>query len=87
MRHHSIEGLAELADVSPGLISLIENRKSAGSPESLEKLADALGISLGDLFQPPPDAGTVMIRAFVNEADQEQIENVIKAMKGTPITN
>jgi transcriptional regulator with XRE-family HTH domain len=38
----SLEKLAEEADVSPALVSLIENRKSAGSPDSFKKLAKAL---------------------------------------------
>lgn len=83
----SVEGLAEKAGVSPGLISLIENRKSAGSPESLEKLANALDIAMGDLFEPPPAPDTVMVRAWVKIEDREQVEDMIRVMKGKLITN
>lgn len=83
----STEGLAEKAGVSPAIISLIENRKSAGSPESLEKLADALEITIGDLFDPPPAPDTVMVKAWVKAEDREQVEDMIRVMKGKPITN
>ena len=50
-RGWSQEDLAAASGVSTGQISLIESRKSAGSPETLEKLARALGIEIGELFE------------------------------------
>lgn len=80
-RGHSIEGLAELAGVSPAQISLIENRKSAGSPESLEKLANVLRCEVGELLDIKPVDGGAIVRAWVPDEDRARIEAVIAAMK------
>jgi len=44
------EGLAEAADVSVDFISLIERGQRAPSFDTLERLADALGTTVADLF-------------------------------------
>ncbi|NED64690.1 helix-turn-helix transcriptional regulator, partial [Streptomyces sp. SID10244] len=43
--------LAELAGVSQGLISQVENGRADPSLETLRRIAEALGIPLFDLFQ------------------------------------
>lgn len=82
----SVEALAAKAGVSPALISLIENRKSAGSPESLEKLAEALNISLGQLFDPPPPAGEIAVRAWIKEGTEDRFAKLLELIEGKTIT-
>lgn len=76
----TVEGLAERADVSPGLVSLIENAKSAGSAESLEKLANALGIEVGELFDIEPGAEGSMVRMWVKDSDRSRLLGMAEAL-------
>jgi transcriptional regulator with XRE-family HTH domain len=46
----SLRALAERADVTPAMISYIENDKASPSVVTLEKLLGVLGISLADFF-------------------------------------
>lgn len=75
----SVEGLAEKAGVSPGLISLIENSKSGGSPETLEKLAKALDCEVGELLDVKPDADGSMLRVWVDDENRATIERILAA--------
>lgn len=79
-RRLTVEALAERADVSPGLISLIENAKSAGSAESLEKLATALGIEVGELFDIEPGSDGSMVRMWVKDSDRSRILGMAEAL-------
>lgn len=79
-RGFSVEGLAERAGVSPGLISQIENRKSAGSPDSLEKLAKVLDCDPGELLDIKPEAGGSIVRLWVHDDDRAQLERVVNAL-------
>lgn len=82
-RGFSIEALAEKSGVSPGQISLIENRKSAGSPDSLEKLAKTLDCEVGELLDiRPEDPEGSILRFWVSKDDLPRIEAVIEALKG-----
>jgi transcriptional regulator with XRE-family HTH domain len=81
-RRLSVERLAEKADVSPALISLIENGKSGGSPESLEKLAAALGIEVGELLDIKPSKGGSVLRVWVRDEDRERVRRIIQALSG-----
>lgn len=83
-RHLTVERLAALAGVSPGLISQIENRISAGSPDTLERLAKALGISVGELLDVKPETGGFMMRAWVRDRDRRRVEDVIAALTKQP---
>lgn len=78
----STEALAEKAGVSAGLISIIENRKSAGSPESLEKLAKALQVTVGELIdvKPDPDRRGAVMRFWVSDADREHVQRLVTAI-------
>lgn len=75
----SIEGLAEKAGVSPALISLIENGKSAGSPESLEKLAKALDCEIGELLDIEPQEKGSLLRIWVSDGDRPRIKAMADA--------
>lgn len=76
----SVERLAEKAGVSPGLVSQIENRLSAGSPDSLEKLAKALDCEVGELLDIAPSKGGSMFRVWVSDEDRPRIEAIAKAL-------
>jgi transcriptional regulator with XRE-family HTH domain len=78
----SVEALADKAGVSAGLISIIENRKSPGSPVSLEKLARALQIDLADLLavKPDPDRRGSVMRFWVPDADRARVKRLIAAI-------
>jgi transcriptional regulator with XRE-family HTH domain len=56
-RAWTVEKLAEESGVSAGMISGIEASKVGWSKESLPKLANALGVTIGELFglDPRPD--------------------------------
>lgn len=73
------EGLAEKADVSPGLISQIENNKSGGSADTLQKLADALDIEVGELFDVKPEEGGRIARIWISDKDRPIIEEILAA--------
>lgn len=79
-RGFSIEGLAEASGVSSAQISLIENGESAGSPDSLEKLAKALKCTVGEMLDVKPEPGGSMMRLWVADADRPQMEAVAEAL-------
>lgn len=73
--------LAKRAGISPAEISLIINRKSAGSPESLETIAAALGLQdVGMLFRPPPPRGEVHYTISVPRDDVDRVASIIDAV-------
>lgn len=76
----SQEDLAEKSGVSTGQISLIESRKSAGSPETLEKLANALQIEVGELLDVQPGGDGSILRAWVHDDDRDAVEAFIDTM-------
>jgi transcriptional regulator with XRE-family HTH domain len=76
----STEKLAAKAHVSPGLISQIENRRSAGSPDSLEKLAKALNIDVGELLDVKPEQGGSIMRIFVADKDRDTARRLLDAL-------
>lgn len=80
----SVEGLAAKAGVSPAIISLIENRKSAGSPDSLEALARELRIEVGELFDVKPEKGGSILRIWVADEDRAQVQRNILAATTKP---
>lgn len=79
-RGMSQELLAEKSGVSTGQISLIETSKSAGSAETLEKLADALKIEVGELFDVEPGEDGSILRLWVKDGDRERVEAMIGAL-------
>lgn len=79
-RGMSQEELSAASGVSTGQISLIESRKSAGSPETLERLARALQIEVGELFDVQPSQEGSMFRAWVHDEDRSAVEAFIETM-------
>lgn len=79
-RGFTVERLAELAKVSPGLVSQIENRVSAGSPDTLERLAKELGITVGELLDVQPQDGGFVMRTWVHERDRQRVKDIIAAL-------
>lgn len=59
----SLEALAKRAGMSAGQLSRIENGSGNPSIEILLRIADALGLELTDLIEPPPAARTYVIKA------------------------
>lgn len=72
----SVEGLAAKSGVSSGQISLIENRQSSGSADSLEKLAKALGITVGELLDIRPEKGGSVVRIWVHDDDKGRLVDI-----------
>lgn len=58
-QHHgyTLDTLAELSGVSRSMISLIEREKTSPTAAVLNKLADALGVTLASLFAEAPQNG------------------------------
>lgn len=73
--------LADRSGVSYSQISLIETGASAGSPDSLLALAEALMIELGDLFT-HPEKGKRLLKIWVEEDEQARVQAVIAAVLG-----
>lgn len=46
----SVRGLAERSDISPSFVSQIENGQCSPSISSMEKIVNALGVTLGQFF-------------------------------------
>lgn len=80
LRKLSVEDLAEKAGLSPGLISQIENQLSAGSPDSLEKLAAALDCEVGELLDIEPEPSGAMVRMWVSHDDRERVKTMVQAL-------
>lgn len=55
-RNYTLDQLAELSGVSRSMISLIERHETSSTAAVLNKLADALGVSLPTLFAQETDA-------------------------------
>ncbi|MEJ7838845.1 MAG: XRE family transcriptional regulator [Thermomicrobiales bacterium] len=53
----SVRALARLSGFSPSFISQVENGQASPSIASLEKIASALGMTLGSFFSSPDTAG------------------------------
>lgn len=47
----TIADVAQIAELSPGMISKIENGQATASLDSLVRIANALGVSIGSLFK------------------------------------
>lgn len=62
-RHLSLRTLAARAGFSPSFISQVEHGQASPSIASLERIAQALGVGLGDFFPRSTDAATSVVRA------------------------
>jgi transcriptional regulator with XRE-family HTH domain len=59
----SVRTLASRAGFSPSFISQVEHNQASPSIASLQRLADALGVSLGDFFRDPVGGARPVTRA------------------------
>jgi transcriptional regulator with XRE-family HTH domain len=62
-RHMSLRALAEKTNFSPSFISQVENGQASPSIASMERIALALGITLGEFFQSSEDNVPSIVRA------------------------
>jgi len=51
IQHLTIQDVSELADVSRGMLSRIENDQATPSLDALQRICQALGVSLSNLFK------------------------------------
>ncbi len=84
----SIKALAEASGLAVNTLSLIENQKSSPSVNTLEQLAQALGISLASLFEPVspshPVVHTLAGQRRKMMVDQIRIEDLGLNLKEQP---
>jgi transcriptional regulator with XRE-family HTH domain len=69
------EQFAEVADISVDFVSNIERGVSAPSFETLERLAEALGVAVADLFifdDIPPRTGASRARPSIRDAERRE---------------
>jgi transcriptional regulator with XRE-family HTH domain len=59
----SVTALAAAADVSPGFISQVERGQALPSIATLVRIAAALGVRVGELFDTPAPVGRILRRA------------------------
>ncbi|MGW9182849.1 helix-turn-helix domain-containing protein [Agromyces sp. NPDC055661] len=62
-RRMSQRALAQVAGVSPGFVSQLENGRAGASIATLRRIADALGVGLADLVEPGPVPAARVVRA------------------------
>lgn len=62
-RSMSVRTLARRADFSPSFISQVELNQASPSISSLERLAGALGVTLGEFFRRPDEPAPAVTRA------------------------
>jgi len=85
-RNLSLRGLAELCDLSPTTISLIERGDSSPSVATLHRLATALGVPITSFFQ-EPEAQVEVILTRVGErrrlgTEDIQMESLGSGLRG-----
>lgn len=80
--------LAKRLDVSPQDISAIERGQYALSAEKLQRLAKALGVTVGEIMNqkpPPPDPDEEEIKALLrgipSESDKKKLLGIIRAWR------
>lgn len=82
-RAWTVRHLSELSGVPHGSISDIENSKGGYGPETLMKLAAALGTTVGALFDVDPREGTYReIWPLLNRAKPGQAQRIRDFAKG-----
>jgi transcriptional regulator with XRE-family HTH domain len=61
----TIADVAQLAELSPGMLSKIENGQATASLDSLVRIANALGVTMGSLFKSygAPAGGARLVKA------------------------
>lgn len=72
--------LAKATGLSEGLISQLFARESNGGPDSLEKIAKALRIPIGYLFDVAPKPGGRWVRYWVPEEHLPTFHTMVSAL-------
>jgi len=62
LRRYTLKEAAERAGLSESFLSQVERGRSSASIESLRRVADALGVSMADLFEPGGLPGPRVLR-------------------------
>jgi transcriptional regulator with XRE-family HTH domain len=84
--------LAEKANLSSHFIAMIELRRKFPTPETLESIADALGIDPAELFSiPPSPAGTLKklhseVLTDIEQAVNTAVEQAVRTAVGAVIS-
>lgn len=83
-RGWTIEVTAERAGVSTGTIGEIEGGHKGYGPETLQKLADAFGVSIGELFDVDPrqDGAGGAIWPLWQQASQAERQRILDLATG-----
>jgi XRE family transcriptional regulator, regulator of sulfur utilization len=66
-RRISVRKLAELTEFSASFISQVENGQASPSIGSLERIASAVGVTLGEFFAAPSGGQQLIVRAAARE--------------------
>ena len=69
-RSFTQERLAEASDISVDFLSLVERGRNAPSFETLERFADALRLTIAELFTFPATEKTVRGKGSIHNKDQ-----------------
>lgn len=72
----TVTEVAELADLSAGFVSQVENGSSNPSLQSLKRIGDALGVAMGDLFSHGSEHQEVDIRDKSSFAAESEVKVV-----------
>jgi transcriptional regulator with XRE-family HTH domain len=72
--------LSRRSDVSEPMISLILRRRTNGSTKTLHKIASALDVRVGELFDAKPRAGWRVLCVQVKEGDIETLKRILRGL-------
>jgi transcriptional regulator with XRE-family HTH domain len=99
-RNMSIDDLAEMLELTPGFVGLIERGKRGATPHTLFKLSDILGIPIDPLFfraegglsfgEEAINATKVMrgkITSLISNLTEKELQFVIDMVKGVKEMN
>jgi transcriptional regulator with XRE-family HTH domain len=80
VRDKSAAWLAKETGLSEATISLIANHQTAGSPDSLGKIAKAFGVSVGELLDLHPEPGGSVVRLWIKDDDRTAVEAFVRTL-------
>lgn len=85
LRGYSLETLAELSGVSRSMISVIERAETSATATVLNKLADALGVSLASLFsEQTEEAASPLARHDIQSVWQDPSSGYLRRQLSPP---
>ena len=96
-RNMSIDELAELLELTPGFVGLIERGQRGATPQTLTKLSNVFGISIDSFFAggdgknlsvaEEPELGThkkrKKILSLISDLPEKELDFVIQIVKAT----